>query len=236
MVRTILVTLLLLMIGCGGGTGGTGGSDNRVVQGSVLTTQSTPIEGVTITDIESGDTAVTDANGAFSIPVESDGNSVNFELQSEGITYTLPLDGLQGSRIDVTIELDEATQTATARNIDVRAKIVGVCDIAFENRAIIRQSNRLENGTVCPIEVRVVSSGGPIQGSAFVMEHRKCKSNAPWNRDTAGTTDLDGYGQSSFTYYNDNDHCEYRIIVADSSEGLSPVVFPVHTFRFQARE
>ncbi len=75
--RSNLFLLLLLLIvissGCGGGTSGTGVTS--VYDAVLQDGEGNALSGVTVTVLETGDSAVTDANGHFSIEVDPDSST-----------------------------------------------------------------------------------------------------------------------------------------------------------------
>lgn len=75
--RSKLFLLLLLLIvissGCGGGTSGTGVTS--VYDAVLQDGEGNALSGVTVTVLETGDSAVTDANGHFSIEVDPDSST-----------------------------------------------------------------------------------------------------------------------------------------------------------------
>ena len=58
----LLSLLVMLLVSCAGGTSGTGGR-NRQFNGTVTDSNNKPVAGITVTLIQTGDTAVTDENG-----------------------------------------------------------------------------------------------------------------------------------------------------------------------------
>lgn len=74
--RNLFLLLLLLMVvlsGCGGGTSGTGVTS--VYDAVLQDGEGNALSGVTVTVLETGDSAVTDANGYFSIEVDPDSST-----------------------------------------------------------------------------------------------------------------------------------------------------------------
>ncbi len=62
-----LLSALLVVAGCGGGTVGTGGTGSNEFQGKILATDGSPVSDAVVTIAETGDAAVTDAEGDFTI-------------------------------------------------------------------------------------------------------------------------------------------------------------------------
>ena len=234
----ILSCLTLILASCGGGSSGTGAPDSfssAVIEGIVVDEVSQPIEGARVTVIETGDATETDVGGRFQLNVMEETDSVNLMVETDGISGNVAVSPIaeEGTRADVTIAVNRRTQVVGARNVEVLAKIVGACDFAFENKAVIRQGNRLRDGTECPVRVTVRSDGRGLSGIPFRIESSRC-DRVRWTLEEEGLTGTDGTGTLTFQFQDSDRFCQYRIVAPYHVEGLNDTIFPVETFRKQA--
>jgi len=102
--------LLLTLGGCGGGTRGTGDQLKSLVVGTVVDTSGAPLSSATITQLETGDSTVTDGSGAFALEVAVEGGSARLLIESGGFEGTATLSGLGegsgGGPVEFTITVD----------------------------------------------------------------------------------------------------------------------------------
>ncbi len=102
--------LLLTLGGCGGGTRGTGDQLKSLVVGTVVDTSGAPLSSATITQLETGDSTVTDGSGAFALEVAVEGGSARLLIESGGFEGTATLSGLgegaQADPVEFTITVD----------------------------------------------------------------------------------------------------------------------------------
>ena len=95
-----------LAAACGGGTTGTGGTGSTSIRGLLLNDSSTPIENATITLEQSGDFAISDQNGVFSIDTDYDEAEVTLEVQAESTVTRTELTELPVGPKDVEVTLE----------------------------------------------------------------------------------------------------------------------------------
>lgn len=107
--------LVAILPSCGGGTDGSG---VRSFGGQVLSENASPLAGATITVAETGDSAVTDEDGNFSISTRlAEGQtSATFVIQAEAVSTSAVLSDLNPSaaQVGVLIVVDRPSNTAQA--------------------------------------------------------------------------------------------------------------------------
>ena len=111
-----ILLILLVAIGCGGGSKGTGGQG---FDGTVVSRQSQPLSGVAVTLLESGDSDVTDSDGRFDIYTEPLSGAVNVDVDT-GTFRGQVLIGEVSTRtknLTVRIQIDETLKTATSEEV-----------------------------------------------------------------------------------------------------------------------
>jgi len=208
----------------------------KVLTGTVADTANDPIAGARVTVLETGDTASTDSNGQFEVEVNTaspDNLSVEVQTGVVAQTVSVPSESELGSRIDVAIQVNVQQRTvSTGKGLHVVAKIIGVCDFAFANNAVIHQGNALKRNTKCPVQVTVFLDNKPLSGIPFKIEHSRCAAEK-WKPLETGKTGKDGVGTLIFTFNDTPEFCDYRIVAPDHYPGLKSIEFPVRTFRRQ---
>ncbi len=232
LMQVLVVILLALLSGCGGGSAGTGG---RTLTGTVETAQAQPLPGVTVTLAETGDSAVTDANGSFVIVADEIPPNANLVMHAPNLDITVPVvagpDG--GSAVRVSVTINPATQSAAVRVLDVHAAIQGVCDYYFLNDGrIIRQQIPLANESLCTVKVQMYGDGRPLV-RRIAVEVRACSKNAPWRFVEDDQIRPTSYGQVNFFFSNDSQHCLYRVAAPYQDPANAPIYTIIQTLTAQ---
>lgn len=228
--------LSLLLISCGGGSSGTG---IVTVEGVIQNSLELPVENALITILETGDTTVSNASGEFMIDVSGVDDEINVEVQAataESVITVNQVDKDPATTVTLDVDFDEETQQIIITNLEVRAKVVGLCDIYFENFRTIRQSNAAPQGIECTVKVSVKDNGEPRAGIPFKVEYRSCDTGSSWVLESEGITisrEEAGTGQAAFRFFDDNDHCVYRVVVPSDVSEAEQVVYEIHTFTRQ---
>lgn len=236
---SLLLMIVLALMGCGGGSAGTGTGPVVVVQGAVLDEEGAPVEDVNIRVLETGNEDTTAADGGFEIETAPESGNVTLEVSSESgvaqITIDIPEDG---GTVSVTLRIDPSLTQIDAESIEVGAAIVGRCDIYFENRRTIRQSNKVPGDLACVAKVSVTSDGRRLARVPFVVQYRDCEGLLPWTTVAAGSTlaaPNAGIGQLRFPFIDDEAHCVYRIVAPFGVPGLPELERIIHTSTYQRR-
>jgi hypothetical protein len=236
-----LCVAVLPFCGCaGGGSEGTGvGQSYRSVEGRVIYSDGSPVAGAQITLLETGENATSNQAGSFEIHTLSAADSFELEIESAGQSVRTRLESLgqnpQG--IQVTIKFDPTQQVVPVEALEVSAKIVGQCDIFFENRRAIRQANPLPQGTRCTLKVVASSGGTPIGNIPYGVRYRGCKESDRSTEMAVGLTSAvfnPGVGQVQFPYFDDSEHCVYEVIVPYKVKDRKPIVYQILTFTKQS--
>jgi hypothetical protein len=235
---SLLLVIVLMLMGCGGGSAGTGTGPIVVVQGAILDQSGSPVSDVSIRVIETGGEATTTSNGEFQLTTESESDSVTLEVISEDgntayIKVEIPEDG---GTVEVVLTINPKLDQINAETLEVGAAIVGRCNIYFENRLTIRQSNRTPKGLKCVAKVTVAADGRRLGDVPFLVQYRDCRGELPWVTVAAGTTmgrPNQGIGQAEFPFTDDESHCLYRIVAPVGVRGLPELERIIQTATFQ---
>lgn len=102
----VVLLCAFLLPGCGGGSKGTGGDQ---LTGRVVNVQQDPIVGVSVTELSSGENAVTGPDGGFSIRTDLPAGTVAIGVDTGSVSSTVSITGVTESTIElrVIIQLDE---------------------------------------------------------------------------------------------------------------------------------
>lgn len=238
----LFIILMCLLSGCaGGGSSGTGtGGAGLTVTGLVLDDASSPIAGLTITVAATGDSAQTDGNGEFSISTEALQGDIQLLVEGPELSTAVIVPDVQeqSSAVAVDITVSGSGNSIAVKNLDVRAKIVGACDIYFENHAIIRQANSAPQGIRCTAKVWVRGDGRELVNVPVEVRYRGC-DGGPWAtlaRELTLGAPHAGVAQLEFVFKDDEQHCVYGITAPLDVSGVRPVTVLVHTFTKQSRD
>lgn len=237
--RALMVSAFIFVLaGCmGGGSSGTG---TKTIEGQIQTPSDQPVSGAVVTVVETGESTVTNSEGEFVIESSASPGDVELEIKTPEVTTTVTVPATaadESSAVSVDLEVDQNQSTVTATNVEVIAKIVRECDIYFENRRTIRQSNAIREGLTCPVRVTVRDNGRPLGNVPFIMEKRACAPNSKWTKVASGETSTNspaGVGEMRFKFSNKPDSCVYRIVAPYRFANTKSLIFEVHTFRKQA--
>jgi hypothetical protein len=235
-----LIICLIFIAGCGGGSSGTGlGPAGGSIEGRI-SVQGNALSDVSVTIVETGDSGISDQDGLFQIDVSNQLSAYTLELNYENNTEVVAINtanNTETSVINVEIDISEnPAKQLTVDYIQVEAKIVGLCDIYFENTRPIRQSNPTPPGIACTAKVTVSSDSTPVGGVSFAVQHQSCDDNSEWITNAASETSaayFPGIGQLQFRFFDDYDHCRYRIITPFENQGIKSVAIGIETFTSQ---
>ncbi len=230
----------LTIAGCGGGSSGTGTTTSRVFEGSILTLGDRPVSDATVTVAGTGDTAVTDNRGRFSLATPAKPGDVKLEIEAPGIetSVTIPELAASPSTVKLDITLDPETSAAAVSKFEVVAKITGSCELFFNSDQIVTQISAVPPGTRCLLRVWVNEDGIPQARVPFGLQYRSCEEGSPWvTIDSSKTLSGEhaGIGQLGFDYLDDEIHCVYRIVTPFRSGTMESVVQEIQTLTYQNR-
>lgn len=232
---SFVVVLLLAAVGCGGGTDGSG---IKTYEGHISENNGQSLADVLVTIESTGDSGVSDKDGNFQFRSDAEGPEVPFVLQSSRFTSRFLVRDIpaESSRVRLELIVDPQTSVTEVRQLHVRAWFAGLCDHYFENGAVIRQANRVPEGTECSINVRVFGDGQPLASVPVALQYSACTPGAQWETlVTASTGDgqHQGYAEVNFSFVDSPQFCRYRIVAPYQIEGISPVAYPIDTFSEQ---
>ncbi len=234
LLQTLFLFLCVPFItGCGGGTSGSG---LKSFDGMLVNRSGAALGGVLITIETTGDSAVTDADGHFVIISDVYGDEVTFLIESDEIRRKFSLKDVpqDSSRYTVDVTLDTGSDFIKVSNIRVNARFAGLCDYYFENREIIRQSNRVPEGTVCSLNVDVLSDGRRLENIPVILQYARCEPNSRWNTilvTKTGERERAGSAEVNFVYVDSPEFCRYRVVSPSDSEPFAS--YPIDTFSEQ---
>jgi len=233
------LTLSLVLVACGGGSGGTGIDVKvRTIEGVITDTAGAPVAGATVTVAGTDVVADSDASGAFSLTTSPTSGDVVLTVETEALSESITVSdvAVDTLSVDVQISVDRVRRSIGSRNLEVLAKIVGVCDLYFENNRLIRQANRAPQGVECTAKVWVSSNGVPQGGVPFEIQYGGCRDGAKFSTLSSGTTRSSGAGELQFPFSDSEERCVYRIIAPSGVGPGRQIVYEVHTFTRQARK
>ncbi len=229
--------LILALSACGGGTSGSG---LKTFDGKVMSSDGQPLSGVVVSIESSNETAVTDTDGVFSLTSSASGEQVDFRIESAEFStgFSLAAVSDDNARIALAITVDTVADTLEVDHVRLRAWFAGVCDLYFENSAVIRQANRVPRGTVCSLNVEVLGAGHRLGGIPVALQYSRCEEGSTWETLTVVRTDTgvhQGAAELNFVYTSSPEFCRYRVVAPAGAGGDGPVsYYPIDTFAEQA--
>lgn len=119
--RYLLTLLIMLCIGCGGGSSGTDGGVTLRVLGTVTSTNGALLSGLEVTAVESGDSVSTSQQGSFDLRTSIERDSVTLLVrQGDKETTLTPLTGVQnGDIITLNLKLDETNFSISVVSLSI---------------------------------------------------------------------------------------------------------------------
>lgn len=117
----ILLMQIIAFPGCGGGTTGTGGTGSTEFSGKILDDSGAPVGNAMVTIEETGDSAVTDDQGNFTVETSIESSSVTVRVQSEATDVKTTVDDIpdEPQSIAVTFEINRRKNTLSVKRRDV---------------------------------------------------------------------------------------------------------------------
>lgn len=153
------------------------------------------------------------------------------EFENRFILKDIPKDS---SRIALDITVNTETDAIEVKNIRVRAGFAGLCDYYFENREIIRQSNRVPPGTICSLNVEVMGDGRRLEKVPVALQYAGCQPGSTWKTlltVNTGEGKHAGSAEVNFEYKDSAVFCRYRVV---APVGATPFgTCPIDTFTEQ---
>lgn len=117
----IMPLLCSLLPACGGGLAGSGDIEPTTVEGRVFRVNGQLFEGATITVVETGDFAVTNSAGEFSIQAAISSSELSLAVQAGSVDKTVVIDSFAQdvTKIKVDLQVDEAQNSVVVIQQDV---------------------------------------------------------------------------------------------------------------------
>ncbi len=233
---TIPFTVALLFLGgCGGGTSGSG---LRTYEGRVSSTTGEALPGVIVTIETTGDSSVTDSEGAFVIKSDASGDGVPFLLESPEFKNRFVIENVpdESARISMDLTVNTVTDAVHVENVRIRAWFAGLCDQYFENREVIRQANHVPSATVCSLNVEVLGDGQRLENVPVSLEVAACPPGSEWRTIKSVTTGAESHAGSAeinFEFQDSQTFCRYRVKVDTNSRNAKFATYPIDTFSEQ---
>lgn len=242
--RTLLYLTLFavfLFVACGGGgTQGTGLGTFRIITGTVTVENEEPLEGASVTIVETGDSDITDNNGEFEIETELESENFRLQVQKDKIDTTIEVSGVDSETNNLALHISLETQEniGSISTLEVWARMVGECDAFFENHPRIRQSVAVPSGGLdCTLKFFASGDGKRLERVPAEIEVRSCNGNSEnWKRIAIGTTGVGrdaGVGQINFHFIDNKENCLYRLRAPVEISGVKPVTIFIDSFTFQ---
>lgn len=128
-VRLLLCCCIALISlgGCGGGSAGTDGGVAVRLTGTVSNDTGTPLSGIQVTVLETGDDATTDDNGTYSLPVELDSSTVTLLVNdgsNEARAVVRDLSVKDGDVLDIDLALSQSEFTVSVVSVVINGPVV----------------------------------------------------------------------------------------------------------------
>lgn len=117
----IAIFSISLLTGCGGGSRGSGG---QLYDGFVGDSDGRALSGVSVTILATGDSAVSDASGGFSIQTEPQSGAVEFLLEGPAFSGRVVSDDVptNATRVFVQFAVGSGTNPSIGISIDIRER------------------------------------------------------------------------------------------------------------------
>jgi len=230
-----ILELVILLSGCGGGTSGSG---LRTYYGKVSGNDGAPISGVAVTIENTGDSALTDSAGNFSISSPKISNEVLFLFNSPDFSnrFSLKTHSRRAARIYLDVLVDAETQNLQVSQVSLHAWFAGLCDHYFENREVLRQANQVPPGTVCSLNVKVQGDGKRLANIPVELQYAGCEPGAEWTTIALAYTGSGrhaGAAEINFEYLNSPEYCRYRAFVNVADRNQLSVEYPIESYEEQ---
>lgn len=224
------------IMACGGGSAGTGTTSYT---GKLLTENNEPLSGATVTLVDSGETVITDSQGRFSIestaPAEA---AVQIEVTSNDVTASVEVPTPESSdrKVGIRLELNEQESKLTVRSLEISVDFIGECAKAFDkSRSSFSQSKPLKDETECVLKVSAEERGQPVGGILAQLQRRSCsEESTDWIDISSGKTafsNTPGAVNLKFRFFNDSEHCQYRVVAPYRDKQRASLVFPIFTLQ-----
>jgi len=237
-----LLLILVAVMGCGGGSAGTG---TTTFTGKLLTPDNKPVEGATIRVVGSNEVATTDEKGQFTLSAQDQNLPVEIQVQSDGVAASviIPAATADESKIGVQLELDTDKSTLSVRSLEVKVTIVGECGRYFlKNQDSFQQIRALPDLTRCTVRVAANSGNRPVGGILADVQRTSCNGIAEdgdsWISVASGRTKESGSRGKvdiDFTFFDDDAHCQYRVVAPSKDRSRAPLIFSIVTLRQQSQ-
>jgi len=239
--KTLFLFATTIAIGsCGGGSAGTG---TTTFSGKLLTTDNVPVQGAVVRVEGSTETATTDEQGRFSLITNEQSEDVRLQVQTEDVntSVSIPTPRVDDSKVGVQLELNTSTATVSVKSLEVTSEIIGACKDSFvRNGGTLVQVKKIKDETLCTARVSARSAGNNLSGISVVIQRRACPdtpdTDNEWISVASGKTQQarnPGVAEFNFKFFDDTDHCQYRIVAPYKDSERTSVIFPIVTLREQ---
>ena len=195
-----------------------------------------------MTIVESNDTGITDGSGNFSIegPLVSGDIQVSVQRGTLNATVIVPNVSAEPTTISLDVQVSQSNtpmpSQVSSSNLEVVSKIVGSCDVFFENFRIIRQSNPTPPTVTCIVRSTLKGDGKTLGKVPITIQVRRCSAGSRWRTIAEGLTSSgthSGVAQVPFTFIDDAKNCVYRVVAPAGVDGMKGVVYEIDTFTKQ---
>ena len=175
--------------------------------------------------------------GEFLITSAASESQLTLEVSKRNRTATTKITapGEHGT-ISINIKFDDVREIVETNELSVQSKIVGVCDVYFENFRTIRQANPVPDNLSCVLKVSVSAAGKPVSHVPIAIQFNDCASQGRWTTVALGATLSGGnigISQIEFPFLDDRKHCVYKIITPFGEKTLVPTVTQIQTLTYQ---
>ena len=230
-----LLLLIAGSIGCGGGSEGTGIGGLRSISGIVEDQTQRPLEGVSVTLVQTGDTQITDQTGHFNFLVDQNDTTAEYQLEVASATVegtvTVPNNDPEVTQVEMRVVVNTLNGSIAVSDVQVWARIVGDCERYFDNKAVIRQTKATPALLQCTLRFFASAAGQRVERIPGQIQVRACSDNL-WRPIANGKTGAGvnaGVGEIEFDFLDDRRNCEYRLAAPHDSAPLMETYIYIKT-------
>ena len=187
--RILMLWTLLVCIGCGGGTAGTGSGSGsvsgfeKVLRGQVTDEQGIGIPGASVVVLETGDSTVSELDGAFSLVTELPSSSASVEVTKDDRKAEQRIESLSPTTSVIKLDVELGTGIASSTISDFEFSVLAItgegCAGAFapakvfsfagnaDPLVVIDQTAPVPANARCVVQVRAAAGSAPQAGVPF---------------------------------------------------------------------
>ncbi len=124
--KTFFAALLIVLYGCGGGSSGTDGGVSIRLSGTVSDGSGAPLNGLSVTVLETGDSGATNEAGNYNLPTTFVGNTMTLLVSDgskESRAVVRDLELVEGDVVDIDLTLSQSEFTVSIVSVVVNEPV-----------------------------------------------------------------------------------------------------------------